>query len=96
MSERNMADIVSQSNRFDQVLVKPQKTTDRSGNLGNQLHMEDPVGDMVVFHQVKNLGFIDIAGISQGIENAIHINGETLAVIPVQAALRLPTQPLAG
>jgi hypothetical protein len=73
MAEWRVADIVAQGDRLDEVFVEPEKTPDGTGNLGNQLHMQHPVGNMVVGNQVKNLGFIDIAGVGPAVQNPVRI-----------------------
>ena len=45
--------------------------------------MEDPVGEMVVADEGKDLGLVNITGIGKGIEYAIGIKAERLAITVV-------------
>ena len=95
VAEGGVADIVAEGDGLDQVLVEPEKTADGAGNPGHQLHMEDPVGDMVVVDQTEDLGLVDIAGVGPGVENAVGVEGELLAItlpIIVPAPDRLSAQ----
>jgi hypothetical protein len=38
--------------------------------------MEDSMGNVVVVDKIKNLSFVDIPGIGQGMKYAIRIHGE--------------------
>jgi hypothetical protein len=81
MAKRRMANIMAKGDGLDQVLIKPEESTDGPGNPRNDLNMQDPVGDMIVVHQGKHLGFIDVAGIGFGMEDAVRILGKGLPVI---------------
>ena len=63
MAERRVADVMAKSDCLDQILVQIKKTADGSGDTGDKLNMQNPVGDMVVGHQAEDLGLVDIAGI---------------------------------
>ncbi len=63
VAKRDVADIMPQGNGFDEVFVQAQKTADRAGDFRYQLNMQDPVGDVIVPDQRKNLGFIDITAV---------------------------------
>jgi hypothetical protein len=80
MTEWRVADIVPQGNGLDKVFVQPQETANGPGNLGDQLHMQDPVGYVVIVDQVKHLGFVNISGIGSGMENPVRIQGKGLPV----------------
>ena len=79
--------------RFDQILVQGQKPPDRPGDFGNQLNMQDPVGDVVVLYQIKDLGFVDVAGVGQGVQDPVHIQRKGLS-IAAGACLGLPSAAL--
>ena len=76
-----MADVVPQADGFDEIFVEPQIAADGAGDAGDQLDMEHPVGEVIVFDQGKNLGFVDVPGIGLGVEDAVGIHGKCLAVI---------------
>jgi hypothetical protein len=42
--------------------------------------MQDPVGDMIVGHKGKDLGFVDISAVSPGVENSVGIQSKLLPV----------------
>ena len=42
--------------------------------------MKYAMGDMVIFYQIKDLSFIDVSGIGQGMEYPVRIKGEILPV----------------
>jgi hypothetical protein len=42
--------------------------------------MKHPVGNMVILDQVKNLSFINVSGIGQGVKDPIRIQREILPV----------------
>jgi hypothetical protein len=71
---------VAYCDRLNQILIKPQKPADGACNLGDQLHMENPMGYMVVLDKIEYLGFVDVTRIGQGMENPVGINGEILTV----------------
>jgi hypothetical protein len=80
MAEWRMADIMAQGDCLDEVFVEPEKTADGAGNLGNQLHMQHPVRDVVVGNQVKYLGLVDVAGVGPTVQNPVRIQGKGLPV----------------
>jgi hypothetical protein len=71
---------MAQGDRFYKVFIQRQETAACSSDLGNKLDMEHAMGDVIIFDQVKHLCFVDIAGISMGVEDSISIKGETLPV----------------
>ena len=81
MTKRRMTYIMAERDRLDQILVEPEKATDSSSNTRDDLNMQNPVSDMIVVNQRENLGFIDIAGIGFGMEDAVGILGKGLPVI---------------
>ena len=80
MAEGRVADIMSQGNGLDQIFVEPQKPADGTRDLGDQLHMQHTVGDVVVGNQVKNLSFVNVAGVGPAMQNSVSIQGEGLPV----------------
>jgi len=38
------------------------------------------VCDVIVFDQVEDLSFVDVSGVSQGVENAVRVEGEILSM----------------
>ena len=71
MTEGRMADVVSEGDRLDQVLVETQQAAHRPSDLGHELHVKDPVSDVVVFNKIKDLGFVDVPGVGQGMKYAV-------------------------
>jgi polysaccharide pyruvyl transferase WcaK-like protein len=42
--------------------------------------MEDPVGNVVVIDEIEDLGFVDVSGISEGMEDAVRVHSIILAM----------------
>jgi hypothetical protein len=59
-----------------------EKPANGSGNAGDQLDMEDSVGDMVIGNQTEDLGLVDVPGVGAGVKDAVGIQGIGLAVPP--------------
>jgi hypothetical protein len=70
-----VADVVSEGDRLDEVLVEPEGAADCAGNLRNKLDMDHPVGDMIVIDEIKDLCFVDIPGIRPGMDDPVCIAG---------------------
>ena len=77
-----MADIVAQGDGLQQVFVQPQKLADGAGDLGKELHVQHPVADVFMVDEIEDLGLVDITGVGPGVEDAIGIYRELLAVAP--------------
>ena len=75
-----MSYIVPKRYGLYQIFVEPQKTTYGSCNFRYKLYMQNPVCDMIIFDEVKDLCFVDIAGIGKRVENPVGINRKTLSV----------------
>jgi hypothetical protein len=75
-----MADIMAKGNGLDEILVEMEKTANGSGDAGDQLHVQDPVGDVVVGDQAEDLGLVDVTGVGPGMEDAVGIQGIGLPV----------------
>ena len=88
MAKGRVADIVSKRNRFNQILIEIQKPPDGSRNFGNKLYVEDPMRNMIIFDQIKDLGFINVSGIGQGMEYPVHIDGKSLSIFRCLMFLR--------
>jgi len=54
--------------------------------------MKHPVGNVVVFNQVKNLSFIDVSRVGKGMKDSISIQGEILPVAGDNHFLFRPSQ----
>ena len=80
MAEGRVAQVVAQGDGLDQVLVEAQKAADGAADLRDQLHMQDPVGDVVVGDHREDLGLVDIAGVGFGVEDPVAVHREILAV----------------
>jgi hypothetical protein len=75
-----MTDIMTKSYGLDQIFIQFKKTPYGPGDLGDKLYVQNPVGDMIVFYKIKDLGFVDVAGIGQRMEDPVRVNREILAV----------------
>ena len=80
MAERGVTDVVAQGDGFDEILVEAQVAADGAGNLGKELDVENPVADVLVFYEIKNLGLVDIAGIGSGMQDAVGVHRVILTV----------------
>ncbi len=80
VTERGMADIMAKGDGLNEIFVEMEKAADGSGNTGDQLNVQDSVGDVVVGDQAKDLGLIDVTGVGPGVEDAISIQGIGLPV----------------
>ena len=89
VTKRRMADIMTQRNGFRQILVEPEQPGDGSGNFGDKLNMQNAMGDVIVFDEVKHLGFVNVSGIGQGMQNPVRIQGKTLSVTAQDAFFTL-------
>ena len=80
VAEGRVADIMAQGDGLQQIFIQAQKLADGPGDLGQELDVQHPVADMFVFDEVKDLGFVDVAGIGLGVEDAVGVHGKILAV----------------
>jgi hypothetical protein len=90
VAEGRVADIVPQGDGLQQVLVQTQKLADGPGDLGEELDVQHPVADLFVADEIKNLGFVDIAGVGPGVEDAVGVHREVLAVAKSDALFIAP------
>jgi hypothetical protein len=60
MPVRDVTDIMPERDCLDEILVEAQASAYRTGNLRDELDMDNPVGDVIVLDQVKDLCFVDI------------------------------------
>ncbi len=93
MPEWCMTDIMPDCNGLDQILVQPQVAPDCPGDLGDQLYVQHSMRDMVVSDKVKNLCFVDISAICEGMQYPVHIHGEVQAIIRFQPFLGFSAHP---
>jgi hypothetical protein len=80
MPKGGVADVMSQGYGLNQIFIEPQKTADGPGNFRHKLNMKYPMGDMVMFNQIKDLGLVYITGVGQGVEDTVRIQGEMLSM----------------
>ena len=80
VAEGRVADVVAQGDGLQEVLVQAEKLADGPGDLGQELDVQHPVADMFVADEVKDLGFVDVAGVSPGVEDAVGVHRKVLAV----------------
>ena len=65
--------VMAQGNSLDEIFIQSEETGHIPSNLGKELDVQNPVGDMVIFNQVENLSFVNVAGVGQGMENPVRI-----------------------
>src|SRR5208283_3835416 len=70
---RDMADVVPERDRLNQVLVEAQAPADRACDLRDELDMNHPVGDVIVLHKVKNLGLVDVPRVCPGMDDPVRV-----------------------
>lgn len=73
VSKWSVSNIVTQGDSLDQILVEPQEASNRARNFRYQLYMQDPVSNVIVLKQEENLGFVNVAAVSQGMDDPIGI-----------------------
>jgi len=88
VAEGRVPDVVPQGDGFEQVLVEAQVAANGPGNLGEKLNVEDPVADMLMLNEIKDLGFVNIAGIGLGMEDTVGIYRKILAMPLLDALLK--------
>ncbi len=47
------------------------------------------MGNVVIINEIKDLGFVDIAGVCEGVKNAVRVQSVVLAVAHEKAFLRV-------
>ena len=65
VSERSMSNIVPQGNGLNEVFIQAEEAAYIPGNFGKKLNMQNPMSNVVVVNKIKNLGFVNVAGIGQ-------------------------------
>ncbi len=65
MAEGSMTYVVAKGYGFNQILIKSEKASNGSRNLGYQLDVQNSMCDMIVLYEVEHLGFVDITGVGQ-------------------------------
>jgi len=75
MAVGDMTYVMPECDRFYEILVQSQAPPYRPRNLRYELDMDNPVGDVIVFHQVKDLGLVNVPRICPGMDDAIGIAG---------------------
>ena len=89
MPVRDMADIVTECDRLNEILVETEGPANRAGDPRDELDMDDPVGDVIVLDKVEYLGLVDIPGICTGMDNPVgipRIGGTDILFHPVVPA----------
>jgi len=81
MAKGRMADVMAQGNGLDQILVEAQAAANGPADPGDQLDMENPVRDMIIVNQGKDLGLVNIAAVGPGMEDTVTIPGKLRTVI---------------
>jgi hypothetical protein len=97
MSERGVSDVVAEGDRIDKVFIESKQSPNGSGNFGDELNMENPMGDVIVPDEIEYLGLVNIAAIGERVKNPVPIQGKILPVSGDDLFLRLsPDGPVAG
>ena len=82
VAEGGMADVVTDGDRLDQVVVEPEPAADGPGDPREQLHVDDAVRDPLVAYQVEDLGLVDIGGVGLRVQDPVHIDGKRVPHVP--------------
>ena len=69
-----------QGDGLQEILVQTEIPADGAGNLGEKLDVQDPMADVFMLDEVKNLGLVDVAGVGLGMEDAVGVYGKVLTV----------------
>ena len=76
MGEGCMADVMTQCDSLDEIQIQIQRSANGPGDPGHQLHMQTPTGNVIVFHQGKNLRLIRIAIIIRTVQDSVNVLGK--------------------
>ena len=96
MAKGRMPDVMTHGCSFDKIGVQSKIPPNGSCYPAKHLHMQDPVGEMVIVDQGKNLGFITVTGVGQRVENAVSISRKCKAVFGVRSSFRIPPDSISG
>ena len=88
VAEGRVADVVSQRNGLQEILVEAEVTADGAGDFGEKLNVKGPVAYMVVLDEIKDLGFVNIAGIGLGMEDAVGVYRKILTMAFLNALFK--------
>jgi hypothetical protein len=91
MSVRDVAYIVPERDCFDEILVEPERAADSPGDLRDKLDVDDPMGDVIVVNEIKDLRLVDIPCVRPGVDDPVGIAGERSADV-----LRFPVMTAQG
>jgi hypothetical protein len=94
--ERRVSDIMSEGNGFNQVFIQSEKATNGPGNFGDQLDMQNPVGNMIILDKIKDLGFINITGIRKRMQDTVRVDRKVLPVALNNLVICYPSDSLAA
>jgi hypothetical protein len=72
---RDMSDVMPESNCFNEIFVQPQAAPDRPGDLRDELDMNHPVGDVIIFDKVKDLSLVYVARVRPCVDDPVCIPG---------------------
>jgi len=75
MAVGDMTYVMPERDCFYEILVQSQAPPYRPRNLRYELDMDNPVGDVIVFHQVKDLRLVNVPRICPCMNDAIGIAG---------------------
>jgi len=78
VAEGRMADVVAQGDGLQEIFVEAQELADGAGDLGQELDVQHPMADMLVVHQVKDLGLVDVAGVGAGVQDTVGVHRKIL------------------
>jgi hypothetical protein len=71
--EWGVPNVMAQGNSLDEILIQSEETSHIPSNLGKELNVQDPVSNMVIVNQVKNLSLVNVPGVGQRMENPVRI-----------------------
>ena len=73
VAEGCMAQVVAQTNRFDQIAVETQGATDITCDARNKLHVQAATRQIIVAAKAENLSFAGVSGVRRQMENLFGI-----------------------
>jgi len=68
-----MADVVSQTYCFGQVLIKPEATSDSPSSRRNKPNVVHPCANVVILREIKDLGLVSQATKRLRVDNPVNI-----------------------
>ena len=87
---RRVADVVSERDGLDEVLVQAQTASDGPRDPGDHLHVEEPARDVVVPDQEEHLRLVHVPRVGVAVHDAVRVVRERRPEVSALPALRGP------